>query len=160
VSRDAPRRETNSWFRPLKSLPRKANEDIVDVSLFYSHFSSRKPVCNENNHGAGHAVDRFINAIDRCFSSSPLLNRDCGSLFEVRNAREKVLSRKNMAPSFEGHSDPRNMHSGSFTGRRRGLPTWRGFFSAPWRALARLHLYGVLKRYYTLTPSALTMRYW
>ena len=69
----------------------------------------------------------------------PLLNCVCESLFEVRSAREKVLSRKNMAPSLEGHSDLRNMHSGSFAGRWRGLPMWRGVFSAPWRALTCLH---------------------
>jgi hypothetical protein len=74
---------------------------MVDVSLFYSHFSSRKPVCNENERGVGHAVDPFVDAIDRRFSCSPLLNRDCGSLFEVRSARGKVLSGKDMALSFE-----------------------------------------------------------
>ncbi|PMD21298.1 hypothetical protein NA56DRAFT_645594 [Hyaloscypha hepaticicola] len=58
---------------------------MVDVSLFYSHFSSRKLVCNENNRGVGHAVDRFVDAIDRRCSCSPLLNRDCGSLFQVRS---------------------------------------------------------------------------
>ena len=66
--RDARRGETNLWFRPLKSLPRKSMKYIiVDVSLLYSHFSSRKPVCNENYRGASHAVDRFIGAIDRRF---------------------------------------------------------------------------------------------
>jgi hypothetical protein len=44
---------------------------MVDVSLFYSHFSSRKPVCNENERGVGHAVDPFVDAIDRRFSCSP-----------------------------------------------------------------------------------------
>jgi hypothetical protein len=44
---------------------------MVDVSLFSNHFSSRKPVCNENYRGAGHAVDRFVDAIDRRFSCSP-----------------------------------------------------------------------------------------
>jgi hypothetical protein len=93
---------------------------MVDVSLFYNHFSSRKPVCNENYRGIGHAVDRFVDAIDRPLSCSPLLNRDCGSLFKVRSAGGKVLSKKNMAPSLEGHSDLRNMHSESFAGREEG----------------------------------------
>ena len=63
---------------------------MVHLSLFCSHFSSRKLVCNKNYRGVGYAVDRFINAIDRRLSCSPLLNRDCGSLFEVRSARQKV----------------------------------------------------------------------
>lgn len=76
-------------------------EDIANVSLIYSHFSSRKPVCNENYSGAGHAVDRFVGAIDRRLRSSPLLNRVSGSLFEAQSVREKVLSRMSMIPSFE-----------------------------------------------------------
>jgi hypothetical protein len=65
-------------------------EYMVDVSLFSTYFSSRKPVCNENYSGVGHAVDRFVDAIDRRFSCSPWLNRDCGSLFEVRRAKRRV----------------------------------------------------------------------
>src|SRR6516162_3017298 len=87
---------------------------MVNMSLFYSHFSTRKLVCNENYCGVSHVVDRFVDAIDRRFTCSPQLNRDCGSLFKVRSASGKVLSRKNMAPSLEGHSDLRNMLSRSF----------------------------------------------
>ena len=74
---------------------------MVDVLLLYSHFSSRKSVCNENYRGVRHAVDRFVDAIDRFvdaidrhFSCSPLLNRDCGSLFEVRSARGESFIKK------------------------------------------------------------------
>ena len=74
---------------------------MVDMSLFYNHSSSRKPVCNENKRRVGHAVDRFVGAINRRFSRSSLLNRDCRSLFEVRRARGKALSRVSMIPSFE-----------------------------------------------------------
>jgi hypothetical protein len=35
------------------------------------------------------------------FHTSPLLDRDRGSLFEGQSARVKVLSRMNMGPSFE-----------------------------------------------------------
>ena len=93
---------------------------MVDISLFSTPFSSRKPVCNKNYRGVGHAVDRFVVAIARPFSCSPLLNRDCGSLSEVRCARKKVLSRKNMTPSLEGNSDLRIMHSGSFAETEEG----------------------------------------
>jgi hypothetical protein len=65
-------------------------------------------MCNKNNGGVGYTIDRYVDAVDSRFSYSPLLNRNYGSLFHVRSAREKVLSRKNIAPSFEGHSDTRS----------------------------------------------------
>jgi hypothetical protein len=74
----------------------------------------------ENYRGLGHVVDRFVDAIDRRFSGSPLLNRDCESLFEVRSARGEALSPKNMALSLQGDSDPRNMHSESFAEAEEG----------------------------------------
>ena len=52
--------------------PSQVCKDMVNVSLFYSHFSSKKLVCNENYRGVSHAVDRFVDAIDRRFSYSPL----------------------------------------------------------------------------------------
>ena len=93
---------------------------MVDVSLFYSHFSSRKPVCNENYRGVGHAVHRFVDAIDRRFTCSPLLNRDCGGLFEFRRASEKALLRKNIALSLENNSNPKIMYSKSFAKAEEG----------------------------------------
>jgi hypothetical protein len=48
-----------------------------------------------------HCVDRFVGAIDRRFRSFPLLNPVNGSLFEVRSAKEKVLSKKSMTPSLK-----------------------------------------------------------
>jgi len=48
--------------------PSQTYNDIIDVVLFYSQFSSRKPLCNENEHSVGHADDRFVDAIDRRFS--------------------------------------------------------------------------------------------
>ena len=41
------RSEANSQFRPHVSLS-QVYEHMVVVSLSYSHFSSRKTVCNEN----------------------------------------------------------------------------------------------------------------
>ena len=112
----------------------QVNKDMVHFSLFCSHFSSRKPVCSENYCGVGHAIDRFVVAIARRFSGSPLLNRGCESLFEARCARGEALSPKNMTSSLEGDSNIRNTHSESFAERRRGPLTWRRVFSAPWRA--------------------------
>ena len=69
--------------------------------MIHSLFSTRKPVRNENSGSVGHAVDRFVGAIARRFNCCFLLSRYCGSLFEVRNTRTKVPSRKRMNPSFE-----------------------------------------------------------
>ena len=113
VERRTPSRdEFTVWTSKIS--PSQVYKDMVNVLLFYSYFSSRKLVRNQNFRGIGHAINRFIDTIDRRFSYSPLLNRDCGSLFKVRYARKKVLSRKNMAPSLEGDFDLRKRHSGSF----------------------------------------------
>jgi hypothetical protein len=59
--------------------------------LFFSHFSPRKPVCNEKFTVVDHAVDRFVDAIERRFGCSPLFNRDYESFFKVRSTSGKVL---------------------------------------------------------------------
>ena len=51
--------------------PSQVYKDIIDVDLFYSQFSSRKLVCNENEHGVSHAGDCFVDAIDRRSSWPP-----------------------------------------------------------------------------------------
>jgi hypothetical protein len=114
TSRDAPRHGTNSQFGPLNSLPRKSMKIRSMCHCSPAISLQETSLQRENYRGLGPAVDRFVDAVDRCFSGSPLLNRDCESLFKVRRARGKVLSRKNMPPSLEGHSDQRSVHSGSF----------------------------------------------
>ena len=47
------------------------------MSMIHSHFSTRKPVRNENYRRVGHAVDRFVGAIARRFSCGFLLSRYC-----------------------------------------------------------------------------------
>jgi hypothetical protein len=83
-------------------------EDIVDVSLFYSYLSSKKPVCNKNDRGVGHAGDRFVGAIDLRFSHSRLFNGGCGSLFKVWSAKAKVLTKENM--NLRCPSPPKSIH--------------------------------------------------
>jgi len=99
--RDALCGETIFRFRPLKSFPRKSTK-FLSIRHFSSAISlpGNQPTTRTND-CVHHAVNRFVDAIDSHFSCNPLLNRDCGSLFEVRSAREKVLSRKNMSPSLE-----------------------------------------------------------
>jgi hypothetical protein len=99
--RDAPRRETNPRFRHLKSLRRESIKLWSMCQLFSSHFSLGNQSASRNYRGVGHAVNRFISAIDCRFSCSPLLSYDYRSLFEVQSTRGKVLLRKNMALSFE-----------------------------------------------------------
>ena len=45
--------------------PWQVYEYMLDVSLFSSHFSYKKPVCNENYRGIGHTVDHFVDAVAR-----------------------------------------------------------------------------------------------
>jgi hypothetical protein len=59
--------------------------------LFFSHFSSRKPVCNEKTITVGYIIDRFVDAVDRHFSYSPLLNYGYHNLIAFRNTWGKVL---------------------------------------------------------------------
>src|SRR5579871_86837 len=109
------------------------------MSMIHSHFSTRKPVRNENYRGVGHAADRFVGAIARRFSCYFLLSRFCRSLFEVRNTRTKALSKTRMKPSFEDTLPLKNIIPRvSPTERevcRGGVET----ISIPWRALACLH---------------------
>lgn len=76
---------------------------MIDVPLLYSRFFSRTSVRDENYGSVGHAIDRFVDAIDQRFSCTSLLNRDCGSLVETRNTWEKVLIRKNIPYVLEAH---------------------------------------------------------
>ncbi len=59
-------------------------EDTVNVSLFYGHFSSRTPVCNEKIPAVGHAVDHSVDGVESCFSCDPLFNHDHPHVFEFR----------------------------------------------------------------------------
>jgi hypothetical protein len=61
------------------------------LSLFFSYFSPRKPVCNEKITAVDYAADRFIDAVDRRFSYSPLLNCDWQNIIEIRGTSGKVL---------------------------------------------------------------------
>jgi len=65
--RDARCNETDPQFRtPKFSLTNISNYIVVDTPLFLSHFSSRTPCLTEKKYcGAGHAVDHFVDAIDR-----------------------------------------------------------------------------------------------
>lgn len=87
---DTRRGETNSLFRPLKIFLLWVCEYM---SLFPRLHRSRKPVLNENYRGAGHAIDRFVGAIHRRFSYSPLLNHEI--FFEVwRASGRKFIEKK------------------------------------------------------------------
>jgi hypothetical protein len=71
------------------------------MSLFFSHFSFRKPVCNGKFTEDDHAVDRLVDAAERRFGCSPLFIPGYESFFEIRSTSGKVLQEKNISPSFE-----------------------------------------------------------
>jgi hypothetical protein len=53
------------------------------MSLFLCHFSPRKPFCNEKFTRDDHAIDRFVDAIERRFDCCPLFNPGYESFFEI-----------------------------------------------------------------------------
>ena len=57
---------------------------MVDMSLFYSHLSSRTPVFKENYHGVGYTVARSVDAINCRVSGSPLLNHHQSYIFRFK----------------------------------------------------------------------------
>ena len=89
--RDAPHREINLPFRHLKSLSRKPTNMLSicyyssAISLPGNQSTTRKFTVVD------HAVDCFVDAIDRHLGYSPLLNRDYQSFFKVRSTQGKVL---------------------------------------------------------------------
>jgi hypothetical protein len=77
---------------------------MVDVSLFYSYFSSNPVVVLVIEGFPSHAVDHFVDAINCRFSDCPLLNDRHFYIFEFRSNAIIVLIRKNIVLSVEGHS--------------------------------------------------------
>jgi len=98
------------------------------MSLFFSHFSPRKPICNEKITAVDHAIDYVATASGAASTVSPLLNHNQPYLLELQSYDMIVLSRRNTAPSFED-----TLHSGTFIpgvspGGGEGfdsLPPWR-----------------------------------
>src|SRR5215469_9397575 len=83
--RDARRDEMNSRFRPLKSLPCKS----MNIWSMCHCSTAISPPGNQSAtrtyRGVGHAVDRFVDAIECRFSCSPLFNHDHLYSFRFRS---------------------------------------------------------------------------
>ena len=71
------------------------------MPLFFSRFSTRIRCAVRKYCGSGHAIHRPVDGVESRFSCSPLLYHDYLPVFEFRGHSTKVLSRKNIAPSFE-----------------------------------------------------------
>ena len=84
-SRDAPCRETNLRFRYFKSFLRKSTKFLSifryssAISALGNHCATRKIIV------ASHAVNCFVDAVDRRSSCFPLLNRVYQSFFKFRS---------------------------------------------------------------------------
>jgi hypothetical protein len=74
---------------------------MVSVPLFFSYFSIRIRFVGRKYRSCGHAVDPPVDGVKCLWGCSPLLHHDYQPIFEFRGHGTKVLSRKNMAPSFE-----------------------------------------------------------
>ena len=75
-----------------ENSPSQVYDDMVDLSLFYAHFSLRTPVCNKKITVVGHAVDHSVGGVESCFSCASLLKHDHPHIFEFRRHRMIVSS--------------------------------------------------------------------
>ena len=87
---------------------------MVDVLTFYSQFSPRTPASDEGYRDVGHAVGRFVNAVNRLVSDTPLSIRELESPSKIRKARGEVRSRKIVSLSFKGRFNLGSSRSRSF----------------------------------------------
>jgi hypothetical protein len=74
---------------------------MVSVLLFFSHFSTRIRFAVRKYCSLGNTVDRPIDGVESRFSYSPLLYHEYRPVSKFRANSMKVLSRKNIFPSFE-----------------------------------------------------------
>lgn len=58
---------------------------IFSWHTFFNHFSLRRPLSNVKKTAVDYAVDRFVDAVDRHSSYSPLLNCDCRGFLAFRS---------------------------------------------------------------------------
>lgn len=100
VERNPPCRD-GSIVQGSQVSPPRVYEVIVSVPLFFSLFSTRIRFAVRKYHGLGPAVDRPIDGVESRFSCSPLPYREYQPVSKFRANSTKVLSRKNMVPSFE-----------------------------------------------------------
>jgi hypothetical protein len=71
------------------------------MSLFFSHFSLRKPVHNEKFSAVDHAIDRVARASRAASTVFPLFNHNHSHPFKIRSNYMTISSQENMAASFE-----------------------------------------------------------
>lgn len=92
---------------------------MVDLLRFYSHLSLMEDPSDEDHRGVGYAVNRFVHAVNRPFSYTPLLNRDCLNLSRFRRTRRKAQLKKIVSLSFKEQIDLKSIYAGSFAERKR-----------------------------------------
>jgi hypothetical protein len=74
---------------------------MVSVPLFFSYLSIMIRFVARKYYGCGHTIDYPVDGVESRFGCSPLLYYGYWSVFEFRSHDTKILSRKNMALSFE-----------------------------------------------------------
>jgi hypothetical protein len=105
------------WFGGLKSPPHKY---IKLQSVYYCSLAISLQVLDlqlEKILQFGYAVDRPVESVKSCCRYYPLLYHDYRSVSEFRGHGTKVLSRKNLTPSFE-HLEHKETCVPSLSGQR------------------------------------------
>ena len=74
---------------------------IISLLLFFSYFSTRIRFAMRKYHDYSYAVDRPVDSVESGFSCFPLLYPVYRPVSEFRGHGTKVLSRNNIALSFE-----------------------------------------------------------
>jgi hypothetical protein len=118
-SRDAPRRETNSRFRPLKSLPRKP---MKIWSMCHCSTAISPPGNQSATRTTAVLVMLSIVSLTPSIAASavPPCSIATVGVFSKFGALGGKFYQELIWLQALSHSDPRNMHSGSFAGRRKG----------------------------------------
>jgi hypothetical protein len=103
-------------------------------------------------YGFGHAIDRPVDGVESRFSCPPLLYHEYRPIFEFRANGTKVLSRKNMVPSFED-AEHKETCMPSLSGQRGGTQNAKRldkYLSRLYNVVLTVTLTSRITVYYTL----------
>ncbi len=124
-----PRCRDKSIVYGTQISPSRAYIVIVSVPLFFSRFSTWIRFAVRKYRGCGHAVDRPVDGVESRFGCSPLLYHDYRPVSSFRGHDTKVLSEKNISPSFED-TEHKETCVPSLSGQRGGTKNVKRIYRA------------------------------